>query len=97
MGEPCEYCGRFMKHVWYLATDEPDSWEDYWKCSQQDKHIKDRPRDFGHEPKPRASVHQAAVDAFERRMGFEWTEEYEGSREWSDAVIEAEAGAPDGG
>lgn len=32
MSERCDFCGRFMKHHWYLATDEPNSWEDYWSC-----------------------------------------------------------------
>ena len=35
-----------MKHIWYQATDEPDSWQDYWECSQQAKHAVDHPRDF---------------------------------------------------
>lgn len=30
--ERCE-CGRFMKQQWEQTNDEPDSWQDYWTCS----------------------------------------------------------------
>lgn len=35
MPERCDLCGRFMKHVWYLSSDEPDSWQDYWTCQPE--------------------------------------------------------------
>jgi len=47
MSEPCPYCGRFMRQVWHQASDEPDSWQDYWRCVQHEKHKKDHPDDFG--------------------------------------------------
>lgn len=50
MGEPCQFCGRFMKHVWFLATDEPDSWEDYWECSRNEQHRIDYPWAYGIDP-----------------------------------------------
>jgi hypothetical protein len=37
-----------------------------------------------------AERHSRARAIFEKRMQFEFTDEYEGSREWSDSVIEAE-------
>ncbi len=49
MTEPCEYCGRFMKQVWYLASDEPNDWQDYWDCGQMDKHKADHPNDWAHQ------------------------------------------------
>ena len=41
--ERCWWCCRFMKHEWFLATDEPDSWQDYWVCSQEAKHRAEHP------------------------------------------------------
>lgn len=41
MAESCEYCGRFMKQVWYRTNDHDDSWVDYWSCSLNEKHKKD--------------------------------------------------------
>lgn len=32
MSERCDYCGRFMKHVWYLTGEHDDDWQDYWTC-----------------------------------------------------------------
>lgn len=45
--ERCEYCGRFMKHIWFQANDHDDSWEDYWTCSRNEQHKADFPRDWG--------------------------------------------------
>lgn len=47
VAERCDFCGRFLKQVWYQASDEPDSWQDYWSCSQDAKHKAERPRDYG--------------------------------------------------
>lgn len=44
--ERCEFCGRFMKQIWFQSSDEPDSWQDYWRCSQDKKHREDHPRDY---------------------------------------------------
>ena len=34
-GEKCDTCGRFMKHEWYLASDEPNDWQDRWACATE--------------------------------------------------------------
>lgn len=47
MTERCTFCGRFLKQVWYQASDEPDSWQDYWSCSQDGKHRTEHPEAFG--------------------------------------------------
>ena len=44
--ERCDYCGRFMKHIWYLDGDEPDAWVDYWSCVKWEQHKQDHPEDW---------------------------------------------------
>lgn len=51
MAEQCSYCGRFMKQVWFQASDEPDSWHDYSSCSLDREHAKAFPEHYGLDPK----------------------------------------------
>lgn len=47
--ERCEFCGRYMTHMWFDASTEGDAndWQDWWECSQQKQHIADHSEAFG--------------------------------------------------
>jgi len=38
MPEQCFYCGKFTKRIWHLASDEPNDWQDYQSCKDDDEH-----------------------------------------------------------
>lgn len=42
----CDYCGRFMRHVWFRVGDDPDGWDDYWSCFKDPQHKLDHPEDW---------------------------------------------------
>lgn len=46
VAERCGYCGRFMKHTWYLTGEHDCDWQDYWACSQDAQHKVDHPSDW---------------------------------------------------
>lgn len=46
MTERCDYCGRFMEHVWYQTGEHDDDWQDYWRCSRTAMHKIDNPGDY---------------------------------------------------
>lgn len=64
-----------------------------WKCPDCGVESEGRIADPKWEPRKASHlarhVRDRAENIFERRMGFEFTHEYEQSREWSDAMAEA--------